>query len=38
MSRLDSIDKFKGLEGSTIYAIPTGNEARGGMVSQLNLR
>ena len=29
MSVLDSVDKFKGLEGSTIYAIPTGNEARG---------
>lgn len=29
MSRLESIDKFKELDGSTIYAIPTGNEARG---------
>lgn len=28
MSILDSIDKFKGLEGSNIYAKPTGNEAR----------
>lgn len=29
MSILDSIDKFKGIEGCPIYAIPTGNGARG---------